>query len=74
VEFTCFGATQDWVQERIFGEQMPLPSWWMCERRGDLYFSLDELGFCVQLGEESMLELVREYGEIYGARTVLRKM
>lgn len=30
-----------------------------------MYWSLDELGFCITLGEE-MRELTREYAEVYG--------
>ena len=35
----------------------------MCEVCADLYFSLEELGFCIYLGDD-MRELVEEYAEI----------
>lgn len=35
----------------------------MCEICADLYFSLDELGFCITLGDD-MRELVRDYAEM----------
>ena len=44
--------------------EIPLASWYMCERCADLYFSLDELGFCISLGED-MRELVAEYAARY---------
>ena len=58
-------ASEDSVRARIYGEgsEIPLPSWFMCERCGDLYYSLDELGFCVDLGGD-MRRLVREYAEM----------
>ena len=35
----------------------------MCEVCSDLYFSLEELGFCITLGDD-MRELVEEYAEM----------
>lgn len=53
------------IEISIYGEgpEIPMADWWMCERCADLYFSLDELGYCVN-PEESMLELVKEYSEM----------
>lgn len=54
------------IEERIHGDEVPLASWFMCEECGDLFWALDELGFCISLGDASMKSLVREYNEIYG--------
>jgi hypothetical protein len=50
------------IEERIYGEdgQIPIASDWMCETCGDLYFSLDELGYCMN-PRDDMRELVKEY-------------
>lgn len=49
------------VEERIYGtEEVPQSPWFMCERCTGLYFSLSDLGFCLNLGED-MRALVREY-------------
>lgn len=63
VEFTRERAANGYIEERIHGDEVSIPSWWMCERCGDLYFSLDELGFCITLSDD-MRALVREYGEM----------
>lgn len=55
MEFFGFGPSA--------GADKPLPSWWMCERCSDLYFSLLDLGFCITLGEDDMRELVKEYAQ-----------
>lgn len=49
----------------ILGEDVTvhLAPWYLCERCADLYFSLEELGFCVA-PYEKMLELVKEYAEL----------
>lgn len=56
-------ANGDYEESR-FGEGDPeavtLASVYLCERCADLYFSLDDLGFCVSPYEDQR-ELVREY-------------
>lgn len=59
---------QSMIEERIYGtESVPLPPKFMCETCADIYFSLDELGFCINLGD-SMRALAKEYAEVYGRR------
>jgi hypothetical protein len=54
------------VEENIYGEggEIPIASWYMCEECSDIYFNLEELGFCIQLGD-SMQELLKEYRDLY---------
>lgn len=52
------------IEERIWGYgDVPMATWYHCECCADLYFSLEELGFCVA-PYEKMLELVKEYAEM----------
>lgn len=51
------------IECRIHGDEVPLASWWMCERCVGLYFALDELGYCITLGDD-MRELAVEAGAI----------
>lgn len=53
------------VEIAIYGEegQIPIATWYHCERCADLYFSLDELGFCGQPGTDQR-DLCQEYGEM----------
>lgn len=55
--------SQEDVEYRVYGDDFPLATWYLCETCADLYFSLSELGFCVS-PDENMLELCREYGEM----------
>lgn len=68
VEFRRFRNPTEWEDWFLGwsaeGGEATLASWFMCEECGDLYFSLDELGFCVSLGD-NMRELTREYAEVY---------
>ena len=57
------------IKEKIYGEdgEVPMPMKYLCERCADLYLSLNELGFCINLGDD-MRELVKQYAEVYGKR------
>ena len=50
--------------------EVPLDTVYLCEKCGDLYFSLDEMGFCVS-PHDDMDELLAEYHENYGSKAVL---
>lgn len=69
-EFTRTRDANGEIEERIYGSgpDVPLPSWWHCERCADLFFSLTELGYCVD-PSESMLALVKEYASEHVAVT-----
>lgn len=49
---------------RLGVTEIGLAPYWMCESCFDLYLSLEELGFCIEL-PDNMRELVREYAEVY---------
>ncbi len=57
---------KDDTEIKIYGEEelIDMSPWYMCETCSDLYWSLDELGYCVIVGAESMQELVQEYAQI----------
>lgn len=57
------------VEANIYGEggEVWMVPRYMCERCADLYWSLEELGYCINLGDD-IRELVREYAEMNAAR------
>ena len=63
VEYTRTKITEEFsVEYWIYGEEKRIASWHECEECFNLRLALEELGFCVNLGE-SMRELVKEYNE-----------
>lgn len=42
----------NYIEERIYGDEVPLADWHMCETCSDLYASITELGFCCDIGED----------------------
>ena len=63
VEFTRFRGFLSDIEENIYGDEVPLASWYMCEWCGEMYFNFYELGYCHSLGD-SMRETLEEYHEL----------
>ena len=61
----------DSIAARIYGDEEPMPSWWLCERCSGLYESLDSLGFCGMLGQD-LREVCREYAQMQRNAGVFR--
>lgn len=49
------------IEERIYGEEVYLASMYLCEDCADIFFNLDELGFCINLYDDSMQDLLKQY-------------
>lgn len=49
------------IEEKIYGDSVPLASVFLCEHCADIYFSLEELGFECIFPDENMNELLKEY-------------
>lgn len=45
----------------IYSDEVPLADWYLCEACGDVADSLAELGFCYNLGGESLKDQIAEY-------------
>lgn len=48
---------------RIDGDESPLASWHECETCNDMRLNLEELGYCVGLGDNTQ-DLVKEYSQM----------
>lgn len=51
----------NYIEESIYGDEVPLADWYLCEPCGDLADSLAELGFCYTLGDDSLAKQIDEY-------------
>lgn len=74
LKMRCWRYYKDEIEHRIHGycddAEIEMPYRYLCERCGDLYLSLDELGFCLNLGED-MRELVRDYADMQREKRAL---
>lgn len=59
------------VAERIYGDEEPLATWYLCDRCAGLYESLDGLGFCGLLGQD-LRSVCREYADMQREAGVFR--
>jgi hypothetical protein len=70
IEFERYISTEgDEIKERIHGDEMQIASWFHCERCGEQYLNLEELGYCVDI-TENMFDLLAEYREEHGIKLV----
>jgi hypothetical protein len=72
VEQQRYKVPEDDIEINIYGEdgEIPISSHWMCEQCSDIYFSLEELGFCVWPGL-NMNELLLEYKDYVEEKSML---
>lgn len=65
----CFGQwrpPRTDIEERIYGDEVPMANFYMCETCVGLFWSMIDLGFCVSLNKgESMAELAKQSQDIY---------
>ena len=61
-KFTRYKIPESEVEVNIWGEdgEIPLADHYMCESCADLYYSISELRFCVQLGND-MRDVLEQY-------------
>ena len=65
VEFPRYRSPMSDIEEKIWGDEVGLASWYMCEWCGEMYLNLAELGYCMYLGD-SMRENIEEYWDLTG--------
>ena len=69
--FACYRFPKSDLEENIYGgedAEIQLADKRICERCADLYFSFEELGFACVSPTENMMELAKEYADVYGPR------
>ncbi len=54
----------NYIEESIYGDEVPLANWYLCEDCGGLMISIDALGLCCTLGGESLKAQIVEYNAV----------
>ncbi|MCF8156331.1 MAG: hypothetical protein K9K35_10035 [Rhodoferax sp.] len=49
------------IEERIYGDEVPMPSWWLCETCTDLAAAVHEMGMCFELDGKSIKDQIAQY-------------
>jgi len=63
LRFFCHHPVRNDIEERIYGDEVPMASRYMCEPCGDLALNLAELGYCTPPGDD-MRKLVWQYSHM----------
>ena len=71
LKFNRFRYPATKIEIKIAGKSMEvhLAPWYMCEECGGIFLSLSNLGFCIDIGAESMKEILKEYHAEYNPVT-----
>lgn len=62
LRYWCHRPPDNDIEERIYGDEVPMTTRYMCEPCGDLSLNLVELGYCAP-PDDDMRKLVAEYAE-----------
>lgn len=65
LEFSRYRTSKCDIEDRIYGEEVPLAPWYMCERCGEIFLNLSDIGYCFTLPED-MEDCLKDYWEITG--------
>lgn len=60
LHFVRWKSPETYVEERIYGDEVPLASWYMCETCGGLYMAVQDLGMCCDISE-NIAGQIKEY-------------
>ena len=63
--FDRFRESRSYIEENIWGDEVQLASWYMCEKCGEIYLNLESIGYCLNLGD-NMVDCLAEYHELTG--------
>lgn len=65
VRFARYRSAKSDIEERIYGDEVPLAPFFMCEACGEIFFNLSVIGYCIFLGD-NMQNLLSEYWDMTG--------
>lgn len=65
LEFDRMRAPYTEIEQKIMGDEVPIAPWYMCEKCGEIYLNLQDIGYCLNLGED-MRDCLKEYHELTG--------
>lgn len=64
LEMERFRCADSDIEERIYGGEVPLATKYLCEKCGEIYLNLSDLGYCLSLGKGAMQEAIEDYWEL----------
>ena len=65
LSFDRYRTPQSDVEERIYDDEVPLAPRYMCEKCGEIFLNLWDIGYCIDICDD-MRDLMAEYWDITG--------
>ena len=65
LEFSRMRPPENDIEERIYGDEIPLASKWMCEDCGEIFLNLTAIGYCLEIFDDMRNDL-KEYWKLTG--------
>ena len=65
VRFDCYCSPRSFVEENIYGDEVPIANRFMCEKCGEIFLNLSALGYCLEIGH-NVKEDLEDYWELTG--------
>jgi hypothetical protein len=65
LEFERFRDPLTDIEDRIWGDEVQLANYYLCEPCGEIFLNLEDLGYCLDI-TENMNECFEEYWELTG--------
>lgn len=56
------------IEERIYGDEIPLATWYFCPRCAAIYHALAKVNACVALGYDDLRDALQEFNEMYAPK------
>jgi len=53
------------IEERIHGDEVPMPTWYLCPSCAAIYHALAKVNACVNLGEDNLQICLQEFNAEY---------
>lgn len=64
-EFDRWRSSYTYIEERIYGDEVPLAPVYACQECAEIFFNLTDIGYCINLGY-NLHEVLEEYWELTG--------
>ena len=56
------------IEDRIYGDEVPMADWFFCPSCHAIYQSLDKVNVCVDLGQDDLREALQEFNQLYAPK------
>jgi len=65
LSFSRYRAARSDIEERIFGDEVRLSDWYLCESCGEIFLNLNVLEYCYYMGDD-LRENLQDYWDLTG--------